>query len=729
MNDTITKTPQKEKSSMPFILFIYILLVTSCVLCGRWLVRNAGIFADILTGNQGANWLFNEIAEPTKAFWQFLTLFLVPHFLKFYVVGVYLILGIGILIILAISILSKIFLDIPGWIIIPVKYRKAILYSICIMAFIAMVIIAYSTRSGNLPFDEFSYVLQSKLMLSGKLQGESPPMREFYQTAHIINNGKWYSKYTLGWPLLLASGMLLKIPLAVNPIIAVATMILLFLLARFLYDEKTAFISLIAVLLMPAFILYGATMMNHTSAGFFAVLLVYSVFRDINKNSAKWHILTAISAAMLVNIRPVDAALVCIPTFLYLLFSLLKSKERKNILLTISSLTVGLLMGGLFLGIGNYIQNGSFMKLSFSVYNPDEKWGFRMEGHSTVRGLWNVIYSVLRMTYWTLPFFLELSILALFEKKRKTGLIWLIFLCYILFFIGYYTIGGGEYGSRYLYVGYILLSVPFARGLIMLGEFIENRTKFKGFSYKLFMPASIIIMLFFIYPQAYGNTTHYINQYYIMDRMEKNVIPQGQKTLIFLFHSGLVDTVNHPDLKADNIRVIFLEPEKNSKLIKIYPDRKPYVYYFDFTKQSNVLVPYPEELIKSPEKLNKNFLSWTYFNAGLNYEIRVRDSSKSEQFFLRAIELDPDNMSARLNIAFNYYKNGDFKKTKESYSDILKRNPDLTIPLYYLGRIEGKQGNYKKAISYLNEYIKREKQGKLRSKAVGWLVYYNKISQ
>ncbi|MCD4785583.1 MAG: glycosyltransferase family 39 protein [Candidatus Eremiobacteraeota bacterium] len=729
MNDTKTKPPQKEKSSIPFIFFIYILLATSCVLSGRWLVRNAGIFADILTSNYGANWLFDEIAEPTNAFQQFLTRFLIPHFIKFYVVGVYLILGIGILIILAICFLSKKSIDIPGWMILPDKYRKAVLYSLCVTAFLAMVIIAYSTRSGNLPFDEFSYVLQSKLMLSGKLHAESPPMREFYQTAHIINNGKWYSKYTLGWPLLLIPGMLLKIPLVVNPIIAMVTMLMIFLLARFLYDEKTAFISLFAVLLMPAFILCGATMMNHTSAGLFAVLLVYSVFRDVAKNSMKWHILTAISAAMLVNIRPVDAALVCIPTFLYLLFSLIKSKDRKNVLSTIVSLGFGLLLGGLFLGIGNYIQNGSFTKLSFSVYNPDEKWGFKMEGHTPIRGLWNVIYSVLRMTYWTVPFFLELSILALFEKKRKTGLIWWIFPCYLLFFIGYYTIGGGEHGSRYLYVGYILLSVPFARGLILLGEFIKNRIKFKGFSYKLFIPASIIIMLFFIYPQVYKNTTNFLSQYYIMDRMEKNVIPPDQKSLVFLFHSGFVDTMNYPDLKADNLRVIFLEPEKNSELIKSYSDRKPYVYYFDFARQSNVLVPYSNELIESPEKSDKNFLSWAYFNAGLNYEIRVGDSAKSEQCFLRAIELDPDNMAARLNLSFNYYKKGDLKKAEKSYSNIIKQNPNITTPLYYLGRIEGKQGNYKKAVSYLNEYIKREKQGKLKSKAVGWVVYYNKIGQ
>jgi len=703
---------------------IYIILVIVCILSGVHLTKNAGIFADILTGNQGANWLFDEIAQPTKAFMQFLLRFLLPHFLRYYIVGVYFILGIGLLVILSICVLSKRFLDIPDWMIPPKKYRKAIFYSLCIIALISMIIIAYATRSGNLPFDEFSYVLQSKLMLSGKLYAKSPPMREFYQTAHVINNGKWYSKYTLGWPLLLSPGMLMKIPLVVNPIIAVATLIIIFLLARFLYDDKTAFISVIALLLMPALILYGATMMNHTSTGVFAVLLIYSVFRNMKQNSIKWHIITAISSAMLVNIRPVDAALVCIPTFFYLLFYIVKSNEKKNIIFTLLPLGAGLLLGGFLLGIGNYIQNGSFTKLSFSVCNPDEKWGFRMEGHSPIRGLWNVIYSVLRMTYWTLPFFLEFSILALFEKKKKTGLMWLIFLCYILFFIGYYTIGGGEYGSRYLYVAYILLAIPFARGLIILADFIERKFSFRGFSYKLFMPASIIIMLFFIYPQTYRNTTHYINQYYIMDRIEKKIIPKDQKSLIFIFHSGFVDTVNFPDLKSNNIRVLFLEPEKNMKLIKSYPERKPYIYYFDFGSQSNLLIPYPEDLMKSTDKLDKKFLSWAYFNAGLNYEIRVRDSKKAEECFIKAIELDPENMSARLNMAYDFYKRGEIKKAENTYMEILKQNPDITIPLYYLGRIEGKKGNYKKAIAYLNEFIKREKQGKLRSKAVGWVVYY-----
>jgi hypothetical protein len=60
--------------------------------------------------------------------------------------------------------------------------------------------------------DEIAYLFQAKLFQSGRLYSPSPCGREFFDFPHIINNGKWYSIYPPGFPLLLVFGLAFRAP-------------------------------------------------------------------------------------------------------------------------------------------------------------------------------------------------------------------------------------------------------------------------------------------------------------------------------------------------------------------------------------------------------------------------------------------------------------------------------------------------------------------------------------
>src|SRR4030066_227381 len=86
--------------------------------------------------------------------------------------------------------------------------------------------------------DEIAYLFQAKLFQSGRLYASTPCGREFFDFPHIINNGKWYSIYPPGFPLLLVLGLAFRTPWLINPILAGLTMVLFFLLGSEIYSRS-----------------------------------------------------------------------------------------------------------------------------------------------------------------------------------------------------------------------------------------------------------------------------------------------------------------------------------------------------------------------------------------------------------------------------------------------------------------------------------------------------------
>jgi len=60
--------------------------------------------------------------------------------------------------------------------------------------------------------DEYSYLISAQLFSEGRLWVPSPEPREFFNFFHVINDGRYYGKYSPGWPLILSLGVLLNTP-------------------------------------------------------------------------------------------------------------------------------------------------------------------------------------------------------------------------------------------------------------------------------------------------------------------------------------------------------------------------------------------------------------------------------------------------------------------------------------------------------------------------------------
>jgi len=285
-------------------------------------------------------------------------------------------------------------------------FEKGFLICLWVLSFAIVSIIGlfilHDFPSSN---DEYSYIFQSDILARGKLFLKSPPLHRFFFFKGLINDGKWYSKYTIGWPALLALGKLLGIRSFLNPIMAAGSLVLLYLIGKKIHSRKAGLLSAFFALISPTFLLTGATYFPHTASGFFTLLFIYAILKLEERKKTYLFLLAGIFIIAVLLIRPSDGGIVMmgfIPLAVYVLFRSGGKKEAvKGILIIFSLFIAGI---GLLMLVNN-AQTGNSLLFGFLKYSSDEKWGMGTFGHHPLAGLWNLLFTIMRSGFWLTPFF------------------------------------------------------------------------------------------------------------------------------------------------------------------------------------------------------------------------------------------------------------------------------------------------------------------------------------
>lgn len=127
--------------------------------------------------------------------------------------------------------------------------------------------------------DEASYRFGAELFASLRTSIPSPPMRLFHEHGFVVNDGRLYSVYFPGWPLLLAVGVWLGLPALVNPVLCAATGVAVFLVARGWWGGAWARVAAGLFVLSPFVVTTSATLLSHTAALFALAWLLWCVQR------------------------------------------------------------------------------------------------------------------------------------------------------------------------------------------------------------------------------------------------------------------------------------------------------------------------------------------------------------------------------------------------------------------------------------------------------------------
>jgi hypothetical protein len=138
--------------------------------------------------------------------------------------------------------------------------------------------------------DSVTYLFQAQTLARGALTAPAPPLAgpdgsaHFAQEFLLVRDGRWFGKYPPGYPALLAVGVLVGAPWLVNPLLAAATIPLLYALTRTIYTKNTGrrVTGALAALLLaasPFFLIMSGSLMSHAAELFWTLLFMVAWVR------------------------------------------------------------------------------------------------------------------------------------------------------------------------------------------------------------------------------------------------------------------------------------------------------------------------------------------------------------------------------------------------------------------------------------------------------------------
>jgi len=163
--------------------------------------------------------------------------------------------------------------------------------------------------------DEVAYLWQAKLLARGQTVIDSPqPRRAYWQPFVVDYADNRFGKYTLGWPLILAPGVLLGQPWTMNALLAGLTVLLVYRLGLEIFDPDVGIIAAALTAFSPMALLLNATLMGHTAALCTTMLFMYAYWRiEQGKNPLRWGLVAGVALGLSVINRPLAGLALAAP--------------------------------------------------------------------------------------------------------------------------------------------------------------------------------------------------------------------------------------------------------------------------------------------------------------------------------------------------------------------------------------------------------------------------------
>jgi hypothetical protein len=221
---------------------------------------------------------------------------------------------------------------ITRWLQTPLSEPRALLWFVPLATAAGMIIPAamrlWILEGGPVTDDEAVYRFSARLLASGRLTGTSHPMKLFFDHAFMVNDGKTYSQYFLGWPAIMALAVPFKATGYVNAILSGATIPALYRLLTSFVDIRWARLGVLVFLTSPMLQIAAATEMSHTSVLFaltYALMFADLALRRSNPYASAGF---AFFLGVAFFIRPLSAVGVGLPWGVMWFWHQLRSRER-----------------------------------------------------------------------------------------------------------------------------------------------------------------------------------------------------------------------------------------------------------------------------------------------------------------------------------------------------------------------------------------------------------------
>lgn len=435
--------------------------------------------------------------------------------------------------------------------------------------------------------DEYANQLQARMLAEGRFSVPSPEPREFFDYVNTINDGKFYGKYSPGWPLVLSTGYILHVPWLVNPVLLVLTFALLYRTAADHFGTGVARVALLSTLANPCFVFHSATYYPHTACLFFVTVFLHGFFgalREPERKAFFFEMGVAASATFLTRSYTAVAALG--PLAAWLAWDAHRSGRFRILVRQLPLLILPLAAGAAFLMYYDYSLTGDPFLQPFLKYDP---WDHPKLPLTEKEIRWNVEHNfVRRLLELMVAVPLSLLFVFLYYRRPETRndvrgslLVAAASSTFAAYFF-YAFPGFNLYGPRYLYEimgGLVIISAMVMAGygrmgalllaLVLVfngGQFIQATRIHSGF----------IRARCLIYDEVRRAG---IRDAIVFVRMPSGSMMPGDLTRNGIHFDGPVLYVR--DRGA-----------KNPELLQKYPGRKAYTWEYDPQSLTGSLIPW-----------------------------------------------------------------------------------------------------------------------------------------
>jgi len=490
-------------------------------------------------------------------------------------------------------------------------------------------------RDMPLTDDEAAYHFMAEVLASGRVTADSPPLKLFFDNRFLINDGKLYAHYFVGWPALLAPGLWLGIPGFMNALYSALTVAPLFALLRRLLSSAWARAGVLLYLTSPMLMLAAATETAHTSCVAALAAFTWFCLKSHLPEAAPWyHAAASLSFCVAFFVRPTSALGVGLPILVWWFAGWWRNGRRVAPLLAFAF--PALVMAALFFEV-NRQQTGAALEVAyhraytyaeengfrFSLWSVDMREGsfseFDLVGPRRSLAIAGAALFRLSASLFGWPCSLLFAVFASGRQQGRTrgriGLIsvlWLSVLSYFVVHFATHNVGIDTFAPmHYFEVAWplLLLTVAGLARLTRRGTRLDRLTRhtlatpwrFQALPTALFT-ALIVASLASYAPVRYGAIWRVADNVAMPHRaleeagIERAVIFAPDPFIYYCKHPPtrgwvFVRPNNDPDLKNDILWVNHLSLEKDRLLMRrLFPHREAYVMLWD-TSCKTLFIP------------------------------------------------------------------------------------------------------------------------------------------
>ncbi|MGD8441623.1 MAG: glycosyltransferase family 39 protein [Holophagae bacterium] len=223
---------------------------------------------------------------------------------------------------------------------------------------------------GGLPhqIDGVVYLLQARWLLDGEVAPAASAIQDHLRVPFTyLIGGHWIGHYPVGWPALLALGLLVGAPQLVNPVLGALLIVVVFAVGRELDGTATGLVAAVLATTSPLLRLLSGSMFPHIACAVLTVVALWLVLLAERRRGWWWSAGAGAALGLCLAIRPLSAVMTAVALGAWLLIRATGDQHGRGVRSTILPAIAGGVIASLPTLLHNAVVTGRPFALPYSL--------------------------------------------------------------------------------------------------------------------------------------------------------------------------------------------------------------------------------------------------------------------------------------------------------------------------------------------------------------------------